>query len=198
MGKQTLLQLLLFSVVLFLTFLVYKYYFMSATNTSANNEEFNEEILVENNNENNAGYNLIKDLNYTSKDSLGNQYTIKSEFGELDLDNPDFILMKNVEAIIIMKDSEPINIFSKYAKYNNKDYQTNFYENVLIIYLDNKIKSENFDISVMNNYANVHGNIIFENSEAKMKADRIEIDLITKNSKIFMIDKNKKVKIINN
>ena len=50
----------------------------------------------------------------------------------------------------------------------------------------------------MNNYANVHGNIIFENSEAKMKADRIEIDLITKNSKIFMIDKNKKVKIINN
>ena len=31
----------------------------------------------------------------------------------------------------------------------------------------------------------------------KLEADTIEIDLITKNSKIFMTEENKKIKIIN-
>ena len=40
-------------------------------------------------------------------------------------------------------------------------------------------------------------NVIYENPKGKLIADTIEIDLITKNSKIFMIDKNKKVMVLN-
>ena len=40
-------------------------------------------------------------------------------------------------------------------------------------------------------------NVIYENPNGILIADTIEIDLITKNSKIFMIDKNKKVMVLN-
>ena len=39
--------------------------------------------------------------------------------------------------------------------------------------------------------------IIYENLTGKIFADKLEIDLITKNSKIFMNNVNKKIKILN-
>ena len=141
--------------------------------------------------------NLIKNLSYFSKDTLGTEYIIESQYSELNLDNVDVISMKNVSAKIIMANSEPIYITSNFAKYNNENYETTFTGNVLIVYLDNKIRCEKFYISIENNIANVTDNVIYENPKGKLIADTIEIDLITKNSKIFMIDKNKKVMILN-
>ena len=141
--------------------------------------------------------NLIKNLSYFSKDNLGNEYIIESKYSELNLDNVDIIRMKEVSAKIIMVNSEPIYITSNFAKYNNENYETTFTDNVIIVYLDNKIRCEKFYISIENNLANVTDNVIYENSKGKLIADTIEIDLITKNSKIFMIDKNKKVMVLN-
>ena len=39
-------------------------------------------------------------------------------------------------------------------------------------------------------------NIIYKNLDTKLEADKIEIDLLTKNTKIFMDDKSKKIKLI--
>ena len=38
---------------------------------------------------------------------------------------------------------------------------------------------------------------MYESEEMKMKADKLEIDLITKNSKIIMFDTEKKISIVN-
>ena len=38
-------------------------------------------------------------------------------------------------------------------------------------------------------------NLVYENNTSRLRADKIEIDLITKNSKIFMYNKKKKIKI---
>ena len=141
--------------------------------------------------------NLIKNLRYSSKDNLGNEYVIESKYSELNLDNIDSISMKDVSAKIIMISSKPIYVTSDFAKYNNENYETTFTDNVLIVYLDNKIRCEKFYISIENNFANVTDNVIYENSKGKLIADTIEIDLITKNSKIFMNDKNKKVIVLN-
>ena len=40
-----------------------------------------------------------------------------------------------------------------------------------------------------------YNNLVYRNSEIDLKADKVELDLLTKNSKIFMFD-NSKVKII--
>ena len=42
----------------------------------------------------------------------------------------------------------------------------------------------------------MYNNIIYQNSDTKLLADKLEIDLITKDSKIIMNDKKSKIKII--
>ena len=44
--------------------------------------------------------------------------------------------------------------------------------------------------------ATITNNVIYKNLNTKMFADKIEINLITKNSKIFMNSGSKKVKIV--
>ena len=57
-------------------------------------------------------------MKYENTDISGNKYFIYSEYGEVDVNNPDIILMKNVFAKveIFKKDTIYINSFS--AKYN--------------------------------------------------------------------------------
>ena len=227
MWKKISIQLILLSIVFFSIFYVYKFYFTTKdsikinqsdivqnkssediTNNKSNfdiddkaNADIDDKANADIDDKANADVddqnNLIKNLSYFSKDTLGTEYIIESQYSELNLDNVDVISMKSVSAKIIMADSEPIYITSNFAKYNNENFETTFTDNVLIVYLDNKIRCEKFYISIKNNFANVTDNVIYENSKGKLIADTIEIDLITKNSKIFMNDKNKKVMILN-
>ena len=211
MWKKISIQLILLSIVFFSIFYVYKFYFKTKDSIKINQSDIVQNKSSDDINSNKSNFdiddktnadvddqnNLIKNLSYFSKDNLGTEYIIESEYSELNLDNVDVISMKKVNAKIIMANSEPIYITSNFAKYNNENYETTFTDNVLIIYLDNKIRCEKFYISIKNNFANVTDNVIYENPKGKIIADTIEIDLITKNSKIFMIDKNKKVMVLN-
>ena len=203
MWKKISIQLILLSIVFFSIFYVYKFYFKTKDNIKINQSDIVQNKSSDDINNNKSNFdidsenNLIKNLSYFSKDNLGNEFIIESKNSELNLDNLDIISMENVSAKIIMVNSEPIYVTSNLAKYNNENYETTFTDNVLIVYLDNKIRCEKFYISIENNIANVTDNVIYENSNGKLIADTIEIDLITKNSKIFMIDKNKKVMVLN-
>ena len=211
MWKKISIQLILLSIVFFSIFYVYKFYFKTKDNIKIdqsdivqnkssddiNNNKSNFDIDDKTNTDMDNQNSLIKNLSYFSKDNLGNEYIIESKYSELNLDNVDIISMEGVSARIIMANSKPIYITSNFAKYNNENYETTFTDNVLIVYLDNKIRCEKFYISIKNNFANVTDNVIYENPNGILIADTIEIDLITKNSKIFMIDKNKKVMILN-
>jgi len=203
MWKKISIQLILLSIVFFSIFYVYKFYFKTKDNIKINQSDIVQNKSSDDINNNKSNFdidsenNLIKNLSYFSKDNLGNEFIIESKNSELNLDNLDIISMENVSAKIIMVNSEPIYVTSNLAKYNNENYETTFTDNVLIVYLDNKIRCEKFYISIENNIANVTDNVIYENPKGKLIADTIEIDLITKNSKIFMIDKNKKVMVLN-
>ena len=203
MWKKISIQLILLSIVFFSIFYVYKFYFKTKDNIKIDQSDIVQNNSSDDINNNKSNFdidnqnNLIKNLSYFSKDNLGNEYIIESKYSELNLDNVDIISMEDVSAKIIMVNSKPIYITSNFAKYNNENYETTFTDNVLIVYLDNKIRCEKFHISIKNNFANVTDNVIYENPKGKLIADTIEIDLITKNSKIFMIDKNKKVMVLN-
>ena len=211
MWKKISIQLILLSIVFFSIYYVYKFYFKTKDNIKIdqsdivqnkssddiNNNKSNFDIDDKTNTDIDNQNNLIKNLSYFSKDNLGNEYIIESKYSELNLDNVDIISMEGVSAKIIMINSSPIYVTSNFAKYNNENYETTFTDNVLIVYLDNKIRCEKFYISIENNFANVTDKVIYENPKGKLIADTIEIDLITKNSKIFMIDENKKVMVLN-
>ena len=139
---------------------------------------------------------LIKDINYSFSDLSGNYYELMSKVGKIAINNPDKIFMTNVVATIYLVDSSPLKITSNYANYNKINHETSFFENVNVTHLIHKATSENLDISFNDNLASMYNNIVYNKPGTNLKADRLEIDLITKNSKIFMDNKTEKIKII--
>ena len=195
MNKKLIIQLILIIIIIGIFFITFFLYFCE------NNSNYKKIIQTKSKDEilmNKDQSNLIKDLVYNASDNNGNQYIIKSKFGEIRLKNPDTIFMTDVIADIYAVDSEPINITSKYAIYNSSNFETNFYEDVLILYLENEVMAEKMDLDFEKNIGTLTENIIYTSPDMKLLADKVEIDLITKDSKIFMIEKNKKVKIFGN
>ena len=145
--------------------------------------------------ENTYNSNIIKDVKYSSKDVKGNEYVITASEGEIDFSNSDIIFLTDVYAKIVLKNSNVIIISSSYGKYNSNNLDTIFSKNVIINYPNNKITGEYLDFSPKRNSMIISKNIVYTNLKNILKADVIEIDLKTKDTKIYMYENNKKVKI---
>ena len=194
MYKKVIIQFLLFIALFLLIISVFLVYFNKEENLNETNIKTVKNIDSEIDKETGT---LIKDINYSFSDPSGNYYELFSEFGKVDMQNSDKMFMTNVKALIYLKDSSPIKITSKYAIYNKIDHETNFFESVELTHLIHKTTSENLDISFNDNKASMYKNIVYNKPGTKLTADRLEIDLITKNTKIFMDNKSEKIKIIN-
>ena len=142
--------------------------------------------------------NIIEDVNYSSKDADGNEYIITSLKGEIDYANPNIIYLTDVRAEIKLVNSDNIVIISDFGKYNSDNFDTIFSKNVIINYLTNKIVSEYLDFSMNRNTIIISKNVIFTDINNVLKADVIEMNLKTKDTKIFMYKKDNQVSIKNN
>jgi hypothetical protein len=193
MYKKMLIQFLLLITIFIIVFSTFFLYFNKKENLKVSNLPIVEEKKSVIDDETGT---LIKDIKYSFSDISGNYYELFSEIGKVDINNADKIFMTNVVATIYLVDSSPVKITSKYANYNKIDHETSFFENVKVTHLIHKATSENLDISFNDNLASMYNNIIYNKPGTNLKADRLEIDLITKNSKIFMDNKTEKIKII--
>ena len=193
MYKKILIQFLLLITIFIIVFSTFFLYFNKKEKLKASNLPIikEKESLIDD-----ETGTLIKDINYSFSDSSGNYYELLSEVGKVDINNSDKIFMTDVVATIYLVDSSPIKITSKYANYNKINHETSFFENVKVTHLIHKATSENLDISFNDNLASMYNNIVYNKPGTNLKADRLEIDLITKNSKIFMDNKTEKIKII--
>ena len=192
MDKKTLTQFFLGSIIVVIFLVIFfKYFNQETSNKIVKNIEKKE--IDKNLNQKS---NLIKDIEYFSKDETGSIYSINAESGKINDDNPDIIFLTNVKAKISTLNSEDIFIQSDFAKYNSKNYDTNFYENIKVDYAEHNIGCEYLDLLFNKNRAFLYENIVYKNLDTKLLADRLEIDLITKNSKLSMKDENEKIKIV--
>ena len=193
MYKKILIQFLLLTTIFIIVFSTFFLYFNKKEKLKASSLPIikEKESLIDD-----ETGTLIKDINYSYSDTSGNYYELSSEVGKIDINNSDKIFMTNVVATIYLVDSSPVKITSKYANYNKINHETSFFENVKVTHLIHKATSENLDISFNDNLASMYNNIIYNKPGTNLKADRLEIDLITKNSKIFMDNKTEKIKII--
>ena len=187
MSKKILLQLFLSFLMLIGIFGTFFYYKKDVEKVSVN------EVITKDISTNNSSSNIIENINYSSTDLNGNKYEIDSLKGTIDLTDSSIIFMTDVTAKISLITSDIINISSKYAKYNSKNYETTFSENITIDYLEHKINCNDMSLSLINNLLTLYGDVIYSSDLMFLKADRIEIDLITKNSTIFMNNKTKKI-----
>ncbi len=139
--------------------------------------------------------NVIKDVSYISKDNRGNDYILNAYEGQIDLSNNKIIFLTRVKATVNMVDGEFITIQSDFGKYNIDNYDTIFSKNVIIDYADNQTRGDYVDFSLERNSLIISKNVTYSNQNSSLKADAVEIDIKTKNAKIFMYEKKKKVKI---
>ena len=195
MKKKNFLKVILILLLIIITWFVYSEYFKNEKKLLSKpvnpTTEIEEEKVVYNS-------NIIKDINYTSRDLKGNEYIIVAKEGEIDLDNTDIIFLTDVTAYIkLLKNSELIVITSNYGKYNTINYDTIFSKNVKIDYVDNIITGDYLDFSMIKNLLIVSRNVVYKNLENTMKADVIELDTATKDTKIFMYNSNEKVNVTN-
>tara|TARA_B110000971_G_C19982748_1_gene488121 strand:+ start:514 stop:1083 length:570 start_codon:yes stop_codon:yes gene_type:complete len=178
MNKKILTQLLLILTVLVISIIFFKIYF---TNKDIKKKLLDGVTSVEVNKN-----NLIYELRYSSKDKKGNSYTINSEFGQISKDNPQLILMTNVIATIITQNNPPIIIEANNATYNNTNYNTNFYTKVFTKFGKHNLSSDKLNLIFEKNLLEVFDNVIYKNLDAQLVADKIEINIITKDIKIYM------------
>tara|TARA_B100001057_G_scaffold338147_1_gene338942 strand:- start:16 stop:591 length:576 start_codon:yes stop_codon:yes gene_type:complete len=139
--------------------------------------------------------NKIKDVNYTTKDAEGNEYIITASEGEIDYSNTNIIYLTNIKAMIRLIGSGDISITSDYGKYNSVNFDTIFSKNVFINYLNNEITGEYLDFSLERNSLLMTKKVVYTNLENILKADAVEMNIKTKDTKIFMYENEKKVNI---
>lgn len=105
--------------------------------------------------------------------------------------------MQSVVAIITHKNI-PITIKSDEAIYNNIDYNTEFFNNVEIKYLNNLITSDKLYLDTKNNLIRITGSVNYRSLNEQLFSDNIVINIDTKVIDIFMNSKKNKVKVVTN
>ena len=178
-----------FIILIFITFLLLAY--------SKFFKEKEEALQIEPKTEEGEVYssNIIKNVKYTTKDAEGNEYTITASEAEIDYTNSNILYLTNVSALIKLVNLESISINSEYGKYNSENFDTIFSKNVIINYLDNNITGEYLDFSLDRNSMLISRKVVYTSLENILRADAIEINIKTKDAKIFMYENQKKVNI---
>ena len=177
-----------FIILIFITLLVLAYSKFFKEKETVQIEPNKEEAEV-------YSSNIIKNVKYTTKDAEGNEYTITASEAEIDYTNSNILYLKNVRGLIKLVNLESISINSKYGKYDSENFDTIFSKNVIVNYLDNKITGEYLDFSLDRNSMLISRKVVYTSLENILRADAIEINIKTKDTKIFMYENQKKVNI---
>ena len=202
-SKKTLIQTFLILTLILLNFVVFNFYYKAdfkKDQTDLKNQEIEEKSLNVKNND------LIENLKYTSNNSRGDIYELFADFGEANKENPDIMFLTNVNGRIKSKNKPDVLLTSKFANFNTKTFETTFIDNVkisrhdeiitgdeLYLVLDRDKNDFKENLNKEENLLRISNNVSFKKPGYSLEADVVEIDLITKNSKIYMKSGVKKV-----
>ena len=191
-------KIIIFTIVVLFLIIINHFFLKNLDNDQLDNSNKNLELEIENEEIEKKTYssNVLENVNYSSIDPEGNEYSIFASEGEIDIKNNQTIFLKNVKASIKLKNSDIILISSGFAKYNAANQDTIFTENVVIENLENKIIGEYLDFSMLRKNIIISKDVVFKNKSNILKTDVIEIDIDTKDVKFYMNEKEKKVSII--
>ena len=179
MRKKILIQIVLSILILIIFIILYQKYFKEDLEKDAT---LNKEIKKQENN--------LVNITYDSVDREGRQYIITAETGNFEEGSPELIFMTNVNAKIVLVDGSIIYIESLNAEYNSSSYDTKFKQNVELKFLKHSIFCQNLNIFFQTNLIEAFNDLTYKSLDLIMLADKIEIDILTKKSKIYNFDKS--------
>jgi len=192
MKVKLIVQILLLTLIFVISYLVFHFYFSEKKDLAIKKleEELTEEINLKD-----LSSNVIESLEYKSKDNQGNEYVVKSEYAEINLENQDILILQNVTATINLVGKDPILIFSEFAEYNKSNFDTKFYDGVEVFFEDNIINSNNLDLFFKDNIGSMYSDIRFINNNSELAADLIDFNLLSGDISVSMYDREEKIKI---
>ena len=196
MISKNIIQYLLLIILIVMSIFFYKKYIESDESPSQKQSEIqknNEEPIIK---ENNETSNIIENLRYVSKDLLGNTYIINAQSAEVQENKIDQVQLFEVLAKIIQQDDEVIYINSNFADYNKINNNTVFKDNVNVKYGDQSIDANIINLDFSKNLIEIQEDVYFKNKNAKIKADKIELNFESKKLKISMEKQNENIEII--
>ena len=124
--------------------------------------------------------NLTKKIEYISTNKNGDTFKILAKYGKTNLKNSNILDLEDVKGTVILSEGSIINISSDYAKYNYNNQQSEFINNIQLNYDDKLITCDNLSIKITKNIAIAYNNVVIKDKKSMIKADNVQINLITK------------------
>ena len=205
MEKKTTIQIILLILLALLIYLTFNIFYVTDNIKSSSNKNVpvNNEI---NSDQSEDGKDIIENIKYISNNTKGDIYEILADYGEVSIEDPDLMFLTNVSGNVLFEDEDKIQLISKFAYFNTRTFETTFINEVkvsrkdeiitadkLYLVLEDKKNLSKKDSNKEENILRMSNNVHFKKPGYSLKADIFEIDLITKNSKIYMNNKIKKV-----
>ena len=203
MERKTLIQIFLSIILFFIGFIVLNNFYISDNSVKKIEKSKSEEKEIK---DSPLGKNVIENIEYSFNNSQGDVYLILADYGEVNSKNSDLMFLTNVNASLTLVNNTVIILTSDYANFNTQSFETTFMNNVIVkrnvevitgdelyLVLDKERNNVDDNTKIEENIIRISNNVIYKKPGYNLKADILELDLITKNIKIYMIDKQKKV-----
>ena len=186
------IQILIILLIILISYLVLNIYFFDKKDIS--DLDLNENLVIE---EDNLNFdNVMENLEYKSSDNSGNNYIIKAKKGKVNFEKENLLILEDVYGEIKLVGKSTIYIYSNFAQYNRNNFDTRFYQNVLVNYEDKRFNSDNLDLFFKDNFGSMYNNIVFVDENTQINADQVNINLLNGDINIKMFQEEKKIKIL--
>ena len=186
------IQILIILLIILISYLVLNIYFFDKKYIS--DLDLNENLVIE---EDNLNFdNVMENLEYKSSDKSGNNYIIKAKKGKVNLEKENLLILENVYGEIKLVGKSTIYIYSNFAQYNRNNFDTRFYQNVLVNYEDKRFNCDNLDLFFKDNFGSMYNNIVFVDENTQINADQVNMNLLNGDINIKMFQEEKKIKIL--
>ena len=186
------IQILIILLIILISYLVLNIYFFDKKDIS--DLDLNENLVIEEDNLNLD--NVMENLEYKSSDKFRNNYTIKAKKGKVNLEKENLLILEDVYGEIKLVGKSTIYIYSNFAQYNRNNFDTKFYQNVLVNFEDKRFNCDNLDLFFKDNFGSMYNNIIFVDENTQINADQVNINLLNGDINIKMFQEEKKIKIL--
>ena len=192
--KQRRVQFTLVSIGLLLFILTYFYYPSIKKNKLLKDQSVSKDFQKVEDIDQSTSF---ENLEYKGLYNLNKPFIVKSKEAYIRSQEPDIVYMKSMHVILYLSDNRIVEITSLKGRYNKKNYNCFFEQDVFATDGDTIITAKNIDLLATKNIMKVYNDVNLDYATGSLQADKIDYNFETKYFKVSMFDdKAIKMKVI--
>jgi len=194
--NRKLIQTFLVSLGFLIIFVTYLLYPKIEKNRLKGSVVENEQPLIKDKDNENQG-SKFEELEFRGFYNFDNPFLIASEEAIISPENSNIVYMTNIKITIEMNDGRTVIIVGDNGKYNKATYDCYLENNVIASDGRTEILSDNLNLLSSKDSASIYNNVVVNNKNGQLKADKVDYNFESKYYKISMFrDERVKIKLI--